>query len=227
MNFLALCKRTRQECGIAGSGPSSVLNQTGELQRIVSWVAQSWIELQTARQDWDWMRKEWSFETVIGQSVYAPSAFAPTPVTDMNFILEDTARIYRQSIGIADEQYIDFWDYDSFRDTFMYGPHQNNRPSVLTVRPQDRAVLVGDPPDDVYVIYGDYMARAWELVNNTDEPDIPENFHMAIVYRAMRKYAAFENAPEVEAVAKVEGARLMRELTLDQSGGLTFGAPLA
>jgi len=35
MNFLQLAQRVRQEAGISGDGPVSVVNQTGEMKRVV------------------------------------------------------------------------------------------------------------------------------------------------------------------------------------------------
>ena len=40
--FLELCKRLRAEAGLSGSGPSTVINQTGHYGNVVRWVQQAY-----------------------------------------------------------------------------------------------------------------------------------------------------------------------------------------
>lgn len=55
MNFLALAQRCAVECGVAGT-MSTTAGQIGSLARIVNWVSDAWNELQSERDDWQWMR---------------------------------------------------------------------------------------------------------------------------------------------------------------------------
>lgn len=73
MDFLKIVNRTRQACGIAGADLTSVTNQSGETLRVINWVNEAWMDLQATRQDWLWMRKSFAFQTVAGQSSYAPA----------------------------------------------------------------------------------------------------------------------------------------------------------
>ena len=66
MTFLQLVQRTRRECGIAGSGPTTTVNQSGEMARLVDWVQQSWVEIQEEQPDWDFLRNQVSFLTQHG-----------------------------------------------------------------------------------------------------------------------------------------------------------------
>ena len=70
--YLEICKRVRQEAGIAGTGPASVLNQTGEYKRVVDWVASAWEDLQNKRSDWLWMQGDFTFVTIASQDSYTP-----------------------------------------------------------------------------------------------------------------------------------------------------------
>ena len=88
MDFLSLCQRMRQECGISGSGPTTVVGQSGNLQRIVDWVNTAWIDIQTTNQDWGWMRASASFTTVSGQATYALGTGTGTGLIN-SFILPD------------------------------------------------------------------------------------------------------------------------------------------
>lgn len=65
MNYLDLCKRVSQEAGYSGSGPSKVTGQTGEMQRVVSWVQDAWIELQQQQKYWRFMLS--SFDVTMNQ----------------------------------------------------------------------------------------------------------------------------------------------------------------
>ena len=65
MTFLQLVQRTRQECGIAGDGPTTVVGQTKSMKRLVDWVSQSYVEIQEECPDFDFLRKSVSFNTVI------------------------------------------------------------------------------------------------------------------------------------------------------------------
>jgi hypothetical protein len=66
MTFLDIVKRTRQECGIAGDGPTTTVGQTREMKRLVDWVSQSYVEIQNEHEDWAFMRKSFSFLTQHG-----------------------------------------------------------------------------------------------------------------------------------------------------------------
>lgn len=74
MTYLELCQRMILECAISGTMTTTV-NQTGEFLRVTTWVNQAWIDIQTERQTWDFMRSSQlnsggvSFATVAGQAV--------------------------------------------------------------------------------------------------------------------------------------------------------------
>ena len=55
--YLQLCQKLRQECEVGGTGPSAVTGQTGELARLVTWIADAYTELQQ-EYDWLWLRSE-------------------------------------------------------------------------------------------------------------------------------------------------------------------------
>ena len=55
MTFLELCQTVRQEVGVSGTGPSTVLSQEGQLKVIVDFVAASDFEIQVLWEDWDFL----------------------------------------------------------------------------------------------------------------------------------------------------------------------------
>lgn len=222
--FLQLCQLTREKCGISGSGPSSVTGQTGEMSRIVNWVQEAWIDLQNRSRDWDWMRAEFCVTTEQYRQDYTPSMAS---LTDFSRWHPDTLRAYKQSYGVSDQQWLVEWRYDIFRDTYIFAAQTTGRPVVFAVRPRDKALLFGSIPDDAYEIRGEYQKAARPFLTGSEVPSLPEEFHMLIVYGAMKKYAFYENAPEVAVFADGAYKEMLSDLLMNQSPVFSVGCPLA
>jgi hypothetical protein len=230
MNFLALCQRLRQECGISGSGPATVVSQTGNLKRIVDWTNTAWMDIQTTHQDWDWMRTSASFTTVTSQATYAlGTGTGQVGVSTATFgkWARDTFRNYVTSVGTRSEVFMDYIHYDTWRDSYMYGALRNTttRPLQMTIAP-DKSVCLGPPPIAGYTITGDYFTAPYEMSADADIPSLPTQFHMAIIYRAMMAYGAYESAPEVYQRGELEFGKLMRRMTADRVPESTWGGAL-
>lgn len=230
MNYLQLCQRMVQKCGIAGSGPSSVLNQTGELARVVNWINEAWLSIQEERADWQWMRKSVSFTTVYQQRYYTP---AQCGISDFARWAMDTKensfRCYLTSVGTASEIFLSYLEFETFRDTYVYGAMRTtySRPVVITVAP-DKSIGLGLAPDNTgYTITGDYFSTPTQMTANTDTPEMPDRFHMLIVYRAMMYYADYEQDAFLRQTAEAEYNRMLRRLTTEQLPEFLVGASLA
>jgi len=231
MNYLQLVQQLRSEVGASGTGPASVLGQTGQSQRLVSWTNTAWLEIQGLHNTWNWMRQKFAWETVAGTGDYLPSAITNTltgsAMTDMRYWYKDTFRAQKKSIGIQDEQWLVEWEYYVFRNTYRFNVQVNGRPVVFAENPQGKAIMLGQIPDDVYIITGEYQKKPYSLVANTDEPDIPDYYHMMIVYKAMEYYGLFEAAPEVLARGKAQYQALLTQLEHEQLQEVYLGNPLA
>lgn len=223
--LLELCNLAAAECTYPSLG--TTVNQTGQRASMVAWVKEAWMDVQRAQANWNWMRADFSFTTTASQQAYTPTDAAPTGagLTYFRHWHTNTLRCYQTSV--ADEQWMVFWPYATFRDRYIFGSVPSSRPLDFTVRPRDKALLFGNIPDGVYTIRGEYQKSARELSGNDDEPDMPDEFHYLIVYGAMRKYAFSENAPEVEARGLEGWNRIMNQLTADQIPAVSFGEPLA
>lgn len=205
MNFLELARDLRRESGAGGddNAPSGVTGQLGEPQRLVQWVVKAWNEIQQHRADWLWMRSDFTFNTVAGTAAYLSSAMtdsvAGAPITRFSDWRRDTLRSYLAATGVADEQYLVEWAYEDFRDIYEFGVHAHGRPTIFAVRDRDMAIVLGDTPNAAYTVRGQYQKSPQTLAAATDIPEMPNQFHSAIVYKAMQFYAAYEAAPEVMA----------------------------
>jgi hypothetical protein len=52
-------------------------------------------------------------------------------------------------------------------------------------------------PDEIYTIYFDYYRTPQQLSTNTDELLLAEQFHDAVLYKAILYVAAEQDAPEL------------------------------
>lgn len=226
MNFLQLCQRLRQEAGIPGTGPAAVSNQTGELKRVVDWVSYAYQDIQNLHNNWEFLRFDFSFPTIASTQEYAPSAVS---LDELSAWKRDSVRCYRTSTGVTDETFMTFMDWPSFRDSRLFGANRSvtGKPIEFSIRPSNKAMALFGIPDAVYTMVGEYWKRAQSMSENTDEPLIPSQFHMIIVWRALMEYATYENAPEAYAKGESNYRRMLVKLEGDQLPPMTLGGPLA
>lgn len=212
MTFLTLAQTLREKCGMAGSGPSTVVGQSGESLRVVNWINEAWLDIQN-RHNWDFMREDFSFVTVSGTQAYTPSGSSGSgaALTDHKAWWPDTFRCYLTSLGSADIQYLPVQDYAWFRDVYQFSTLANGRPTCWAQRKKDRAILLGNTPDAVYTITGQYQKAGSKMaVADASMPTgLPTELEYLIVFRAMQKYASYEAAPEVMNEARAEYKALL------------------
>ena len=226
MNFLELVNRTRVECGVTGPALATAQNLTGEAARIANWVTSAWIDIQTSKEDWLFMRATVTFNTVTHQQFYTPTE-AGIGSTFANW-KRDSFRCSSVGQNYADEQLMNYMEYTTFRNLYMYGNMRTTyaRPVLVTID-GGKDLGFGSIPDQAYVIDGEYYVKPIELSADADTPALPSNFHMTIVYRAMYYYAGYESAPEVYQRAEFEFKRLMERINIDQLPTIVSGPPLA
>jgi len=232
MNFLQLVQRLSIECGIAGSGPTSVSGQSGMNLKLVNWTASAWNEIQGLHDSWGWMRQQFAFDTVASTGDYPPISTTNTltgdALTDLRYWWKDTFRCQKKSLGIVDQQWLVEWDYQTFRNTYRFNLQIDGRPVVFAEKPNGKAIMLGQIPDAIYEITGEYQQYPQPFVDGTDEPGIPnEALHLVIVYKAMQFYGLYEAAPEVLMRGNTEFSRLMNQLEREQLEEVSLGNPLA
>lgn len=222
MNFLQLVQRLAIECGASGGAPSTTISQTGEVGRLVNWVDSAWQDLQLDRPDWYWSRTDFTLPTVSGDFRYAPGDAGI--VSRFSMWDQNSIRVYLNSKN--DEEPLAWMTYEDFRSSYILGPQTLGRPMHAAVDPALN-LLIGPLPDGVYTVSGEYFKAPQTLALDADIPEMPVQFHMAIVYRALMMYARYENAIEVMGDADRNCKRLMARLSLNQLPGITFGEALA
>lgn len=227
MNCLQLINRARQECGVTGPDLTTISGLTGESLRFLNWVNAAWVDIQTAHEDWQFLRTPFQFNTVADQWQYS-AADADVGSTFANW-KRDSFRASSVDANYGDEQLLNFMDWNTYRNLYQYANMRNTkaRPVVVTIVPPSRDLGFGSIPDQAYVIVGEYYRKPTEFASATEEPDIPPRFHLMIVYRAMMFYAGYEAAPEVYQRGEMEFKRLMNRLEIDQLPDMVSGPPLA
>jgi len=222
--FLQLVTRLAQEVGTIA--PATVVAQTGERLRLVNWINAAWMDIQSIHEDWDWMRNSFSFATVAQQATYTP---AQAGITDFGVWKKDASRIYTTSSVFKDEMLAVYMEYAMWRNLYEYGNMRTtyNRPVVTTVTP-DKQLGLGPIPDAVgYTVDGEYFRAPFELALDADTPTLPDKYYLAIIYRAMMFYGAYEAAPEVYTQGQTEYSKLLSRMQVDQLVSVSFGQPLA
>jgi hypothetical protein len=224
MSKLELVRRLRQECGAQGDQPNTLTNVTGDNARFAAWISSAWMDIQSMHPDWLFLRQKVQFNTEAGLQSYDMNH---TKMASFGSYKLDAFRIYRTSMGLADEMILPFLPFENFRDLFLFGQMRTTqqRPTFFTLSPQ-KDFLLGHAPDDVYTVCGEGYAMPTELAADSDRPAMPGQFHMAIVYRAMMFYGQYENAPEVYTHGQNEFNKLIARLHAAQMPTMTFGAPL-
>lgn len=229
MNFLAGVQRLCRECGIGSV--STVVSQSGEARRMVDWYNTAWMDIQGKHKDWGWMRASASFVTVDGQATYAIGTGAGevgVAVASFGSWVKNSFKAYLTASGNSAEQILHYMEYDDWRAIYQFGLARTttSQPTRFTITPA-KAIGLGAVPPAGYTITGDYFACPTEMAADADIPSLPAHYHMAIVYRAMMMYGAFEAAQEVYQRGELEFNKLMRRIKNDRLPEFTMAEPLA
>ena len=224
MNLLSLSQRLRSECGVSGTS-TSVVNATGEWSRLVNWVITAWEDIQTDYPEWEWMRKSVSFQTTANKGEYSPTT--DLLLTDFGSWRENSFRMYLTSAGVGSEMLLGFKEYNEFRDYYLLASRKTtySRPTEITVSPS-KTLILGLAPDSIYTVSGEYFKNPVTLALDADVPDLPSRFHMAIVYKAMMSYGAYEAASDVYQRGEAQYKQMINKIRYDQLPMIVRGSAL-
>lgn len=215
MNYLQICQRVRQEAGIAGAGPTTVLNQTGQLGRIVGYVQQSWEDIQIYRPNWLFMNSSFTFNTVAATRDYLA---ADEGITDLKLWDVSSFLIYETAIDESNQNILPYEAYGSWRNKYrsQMNVRVDNRPSLFTILP-DNQIRFEAQPDKIYTIDGEYKRTTQVFSADANVPTgLPDDFHMIIVWDALKRHAEFESAPELMEKGETNYDSMMHRLGIEQ-----------
>ena len=217
MTRLSLLTRLRSECvGVSGAAPTTTLAQTGDMLNLVNWIDSAYEDIQNMRRDWNFLRDDFTFQTVAAQQTYTPTqagAVNATPAEDLGEWITDSMRCYLTATGVSAEIDLDYVPWDDFRETYMKGSIRatTGQPHVVTVKP-NHSLMLWPIPDAVYTVVGEYYQTPSAMTADASVPILPSRFHMLIVWRALVFYAGHAAAPETFAVGKAEYDKMLSQL---------------
>lgn len=235
--FLQLSQKLRRECINAyADGPSTVVGQTGLLESVVNWTADSWRDIQLRYPHWRWMRSGFTVNTTAGDDTYTygDCTDTKTSATIARFASwwahdkTNPFKCYLTSGGVAGQYWLHWMPYEEWKRLYKFSVQQSmtGQPIHVSVDDDDNIVL-GPSPNDIYTVTGDYQRGPQTITVDADTPDMPERFHDLILYYAMQRYAVNSVAPEVLSRARLEGNRIERALEQSQLPQMRFAGPMA
>ena len=191
---------------IGGTGPVDVETATGQELRIVKYIANAWIDIQTNPKKWKWMWREYAvdrqpppgsdpLQTILNVQEYL--LVDTDGVENAVDIQVDTFRSYLTATGISDRQRMTYVPWQQFKRTYGVVQQAADRPIQVTRRPRDGALVMEPPPDDVYSIEFECFKNVQYLAVNDDIPEMPPRFHELIVYEGLKRFGKAEDAPEI------------------------------
>ncbi len=206
MTFLEICKLTRQECGLQGEGPASVTDRRGMEKRIVDWVAEADMLVQTLSSDWDFLWTEFTLDTIAGSDeILKPN--------NLGMWDRESFAVNR---GSVDGRPIAFIPYDQWR--LQVNLKENQAPTSLTIMPNGNLRLTA-PADGVYPIYANHWASPTRMSENTSTPAYPSRFHRIVIARAKMFFFEDQEAWNNYQSAEKEYGAILEDLTSYASPG--------
>jgi len=237
VDFLALVQSLHYEAKLPGSPPAAVTAQSGRAADLVRWIIEAWNDIQRDKDGrWKWRRSEWFVNTVADDASYVFSdctdVIAAATITRFHaweLDDDDPPFIYLVSEGKTSERELPIARWNEFRRLYLRATHDPASPSQMSVDHTD-ALYFGPTPNDIYRVTGNYWKSIQNLVNDVDVPEMPSDFHMLIVYRALLKYAYNVVGQDILARAQTEGTPIYDALVENQWYGrfrISFPPPLA
>lgn len=218
--FLQLVQRTRQECGIAGDGPSTVLNQTGIYGKIVNWVLAAHEEIQLKYPNW---RFDWAQLSAVlaAQEAHEPTVDLGVSARQWDF---DGAYCYTTTAGEASRQPLVYVPYADYRDLRIGAG--TGQPQYVTEAPNKELMFL-PTPTGAHTVVLDYWKKPEVLAANADIPRMPTQYHMAIVWRAVMFYCGHDESMQLYQEARRNYERLISRMEETELEPMQFAEPLA
>lgn len=218
--FLQLVNKVERLSGIINQGQrlTTIVGARGRQEKIVYWTSQAWEEIQRERRDWTFLRKQFDEALTVGQTTYTPAQLG---ITDFGGWVSEADNfrpftLYDPALGRADETRLKPVNHRAWLDAFDIGSHDATRPNAIAIG-FDRTLNVGPKPDKSYVLRGWYRRKIQTIAADSDVPYLDEQYHDAIVYRALMMLGEHDEAPvaigTAQAKARVLHSQMLGEFT--------------
>ncbi len=200
MTYLDICKTVRELSGAQGTGPASVEDGTlsGYEVNLVAFVDSCYIDIQSKRRDFKFMRANYIFNTIASESTYT-------------LFPDDIKRFKSMRVQVDGKwRYIEEVDYDKAEAAYL-NTDAEGAPQYFTRVPGTvKDIKLYPTPDVIYPMYYEYFRKPETLQDNDAVPMLPEEWHMLIVYDALERFAGFMVSLTMDE-KYVKAAKLMRQ----------------
>lgn len=208
MTFIELCQRVRQESGISGDGPVSVLNQKSILQKVIEWVRQADIDIQRLQNDWLFM---WRMKSITLTELI--NEYDATSLTLLNM---------RDLLSLdIDGDVLDFYTWDEFKREKYHQDLGQGKPTVYTIKP-DGLIMLYPTPEQAYSATVEYSLKAQSMINDTDVSLIPIEYHDVILHKALMYYSSHEEDQSLYQISEARYEMALSELAANQLPRISF-----
>ena len=230
--FLEICRSAARKCGVPGSGPPSVVAQSGEQGLIVDNVREALFEIQDEQEKWSFLRNDLVIHTVPGQSWVAATAGRNasggiTAPLVQGIKDADDLTIFDSALGAVNEAPLHYEPWEVFSHNRRRGARESEEgiPQFYS-RKTDGQFELWPKPDKDYTIRGVVYAKPYQATNNTDA------FHpklaLTATYLAVIKYAEYDEADKMYVMAEKRVKSLKSDLMRECLPLIELGAePLA
>lgn len=225
--FKELCQHAVRESGMATGGtelPATVTGQTNALSKMVSRVAEAWVEIQGEKK-WNFLRKTFEFALQVGVRTYDITGTDPG---DLNWqdldVLEEKGIFVLTDAVTGTKARLTYVDWDTWRQAFaLTSEWPSSAPTRFTISPDDELIL------DTLPIAADtvslpYWAQPQVLAEDGDEPSIDIKLRRVISWRAARKFAEDKNDSNRVTRCSAEESKLYHGLMRKYLPPVTVGA---
>ena len=232
MNFLELCRQVEIQSGTVDVSKlmTTVVDPTSRRLKVIGWVATAWTLIQNARMDWRFMRREYSATLGANIATYTGSDLSVARFSAWYRDQRDyrAHTIYDPTIGRSDTSELREISWNAWRSTYGRGVQTPERPVYYAISPDER-ICFGPTPDRGYQIEGEYYRQAQLLAADSDVPELPGQFHLIIVWRALMLLAAHDEAREQLGTASATYAEMLEKLEGSQLDRpkIAVGPPIA
>lgn len=208
MNFLELCQRVRLKSGLSGD-IAAVTGQQAILAKLVTWVQDADLEIQRSKTEWSFMWRRTSANLVVGKNEYLPLDLNMQPFSNLETLFVGTKPL--NEVPWAQLEH----------DLLSNGGAPSGEPCSYALSP-DGFIVFNRSPMAVSVANIRYHLLPLRMTSNTSVSPIPEEFHEAIVQKALQSYASNEQDDQLQRDAITAFDVLSKEMTARFLPKITF-----
>lgn len=201
MTFLELCEKLRKRTGTGGGEMTDVTGLSGALARLTDYVNDAWVTIQASRRDWSFRWGEFASTLNSGSQVYDMDSIIGSSIIKN---IQPAILTLEKATDTNSRARLTLMDYQYFEDTFGHSPAASGRPVYVTIEPPGKKVKFNTTLDVNYILRGKYQKILQELSSKDDTPTLPDEYHLAIFWLALRMWAEFEEADLIYKLADRE-----------------------